>query len=214
VVRYAVADLAASGSPTPAVVLKSPDLTNPAGLAFDKTGALWVTNDALGTDAKVVKFTAAHLGASYTGPGDVVLTATSGPPVTNSYTSPGPLAFDKDGNLWVGFDVDIVKFTAAQLGASAEISAPFVQKLDVLALPTSLLFDESGGLWIVGAQGTFLRVPAASLARSATPRPTSSSPATRSAPPSRWSLTRPRPGRLCTTPSERSRSPGARAGRL
>ncbi len=52
VVRYAVADLAASGSPTPAVVLKSPDLTNPAGLAFDKAGALWVTNDALGTDAK------------------------------------------------------------------------------------------------------------------------------------------------------------------
>jgi hypothetical protein len=163
VVRYTPDDMAASGSPMPSVVLKSPDLTNPAGLAFDIAGALWVTNDALGADAKVVKFAATHLSASYTGPADVVLTAKSGPPVVSGYITPGPLAFDMGGNLWVGFDVNIVKFTVAQQATSAEISTPFVQKVSVSALPTSLLFDESGGLWVVGSTGKFMRVPAAAL---------------------------------------------------
>jgi hypothetical protein len=163
VVRYSNTDMLASGSPTPSAVLTSPDLTNPAGLAFDMNGDLWVTNDALGADAKVVKFGAAHLAASYSGVGDVVLTAKSGPPVINGYITPGPLAFDMGGNLWVGFDVNLVKFTVAQLGASGEISAPFVQTVSVSALPTSLLFDESGGLWVVGSTGKFMRVPATAL---------------------------------------------------
>jgi sugar lactone lactonase YvrE len=43
-VRYSPQQLSTSGSPTPAVTIKSDNLKGPAGLAFDNQGSLWVTN--------------------------------------------------------------------------------------------------------------------------------------------------------------------------
>jgi hypothetical protein len=170
VVRYAPAALAASGAPSPAVELRSSDFTNPTGLAFDAGGNLWVADN--GND-KVLKFTPAHLAASYSGPADAVITARTAPtaPVADApYTSPIPLAFDASGNLWVGYIGSLVKLTPAQQGASADISGPVA--IDLPGGTGMFSFDESGGLWLAGpGAAQFQRLPAAALAAPASAAP-------------------------------------------
>jgi sugar lactone lactonase YvrE len=63
VVEFTATQLAASGSPTPAVTLSAANgsLSSPSGLAFDASGDLWVANDISGT---VVEFGASQLAAS------------------------------------------------------------------------------------------------------------------------------------------------------
>jgi hypothetical protein len=165
VVRYAPADLERTGAPTPAVVISSPDLMNPAGLAFDTNGALWVASE--GND-KVLEFIPAHLATSYAGAADVVITGKSGPPVISTFTSPVGLAFDKAGNLWVGYISNTVKITPTQQMTSADLNAPFA-----LTLSTGtggFVLDESGGLWCPGpGVGKFQRIPAAVLSAASPP---------------------------------------------
>jgi sugar lactone lactonase YvrE len=93
VVKFASADLAASGSPTPSVILSatSASIYQPNGLAFDASGNLWVSNGG-GT---VVRFDAGQLGT----------TASPVPAATIAASSlggtPTGLAFDASGTLWV-----------------------------------------------------------------------------------------------------------------
>ncbi len=162
IVRYAPADQAASGTPTASVVLTSTDVVNPSQLAFDQDGNLWVASQ--GND-RVVKFSAAHLAASYTRAADVVLTADNGSAALPApYTNPLQLAFDRAGNLWVGYIGDVVAFTPAQQAASGNVSKPLA--LDGVAPSEgAFAFDESGGLWMDGPRlGQFQRFAAASLA--------------------------------------------------
>lgn len=163
VVRYAFDQLAVSGSPTPDVVIKSNDTDfNPRGLAFDKFGDLWVADN--GTD-KILKFAAARLAATYTGAADVVITTKTAPPspVLAPYGEPNPLAFDKLGNLWIGYIGSIVKLTPAQQAASADVAGPLA--INVPGGTGAFAFDESGGLWLAGGPGGghFQRIPAAAL---------------------------------------------------
>jgi sugar lactone lactonase YvrE len=84
VVAFAVSALAASGSPTPIVTLSGSTLHNPAGLAFDASGNLWISNIGSST---VIEFAASQL-------------VTSGTPTPNtsitgsSVLNPFGLAFD------------------------------------------------------------------------------------------------------------------------
>lgn len=74
VVEFAASDVAASGSPTPVVVLSptsvstpsgnSPSLDCPQGLAFDKSGNLWVSNTLSDNSGSIVEFTPSQLTAS------------------------------------------------------------------------------------------------------------------------------------------------------
>lgn len=164
IVRYASTDLEASGSPAGAII-SSPDMANPAGLAFDKFGDLWVASEE---NDKVLKFTRAHVNAAYAGPADIVITAKSGGAVVAPYTSPIGLAFDKDGNLWVGYSSTTVKITSAQQAASGELNAPFA--LELATGTGGFAFDESGGLWCPGppigspsGEHTFQRIPSTAL---------------------------------------------------
>ena len=172
VVRYKGDDLAAAAAgmavtPVPDVTITSPDMMNPAGLAFDDLGNLWVASS--GND-KVLEFTKAnmHIDANFMGAADIAITAKSGGNVVSSYTEPVGLAFDKDKNLWVGYISNLVKLTVAQQGTSAELSAPFAI---TLATGNGFAFDESGGIWTSGpgigspsGQHQFQRIPAAMLA--------------------------------------------------
>lgn len=160
VVRYD-ADMLLSGGLTTHVVITSTDFTNPTGLAFDKAGNLWVADNE---NEKVLKFTTAHLAASYAGAADVVITTKTpvGAPVASAYSDPNPLAFDKTGNLWIGYSGNIVKLTPAQQETSADIAGPF--SINVPGGTGSFAFDESGGLWLSGNAGTIQRLSAASLA--------------------------------------------------
>lgn len=166
VVRVPFASLAATGTPAPDVVLKSADLMAPAALAFDKDANLWVASQ---DNDKVLKFAAAKLTASGTVAADVALTAArlnAGGTVAYNFRSPQSLAFDRSGNLWAGFFTgnNIVRFTPAQLAASAQVGNPLEMVASVSALVTSLAFDESGGLWYPAAAGKVARIPAAMLA--------------------------------------------------
>jgi hypothetical protein len=162
IVRYTPADQAASGTPTPSVTITSTDVMDPAQLAFDKDGGLWVASQ--GND-KVLKFSAAHLLASYAGVADVALTADNGSVALPApYTNPVQLAFDRTGNLWVGYIGDVVAFTPAQQAATGNVSKPLALA-GVAPSEGAFAFDESGGLWMDGpGLGQFQRFAAAALA--------------------------------------------------
>ncbi|MES1204656.1 MAG: hypothetical protein ABUS79_01845 [Pseudomonadota bacterium] len=161
VIRFAPAQLTASGSPTPAVVLS--DIEGPAGLAFDAAGNLWVAS----SEARILKFAASRLAASTTGP-DLSIEAQTPAPVIGTLSDPIGLAFDGAGNLWVNYDGKLARLTAAdRAGAGDKTVTPAVQVgLDVAALPTGIAFDEGGGLWLAYAAGKFARLSAGQLAAS------------------------------------------------
>ena len=71
---YSTSQLATSGNPVPAVIVRSGDqsaLNNPCGLAFDATGNLWVSNL---TTSWLLKFVAKQL-TSPSSPKPVVFVA-------------------------------------------------------------------------------------------------------------------------------------------
>ena len=101
--EFTPSQLAATGSPAPAVVISGP--TSPSAVAFDAAGDLWVTT-ANGID----EFTPAQLTAS----------GSPTPAVTISGVADGSigLTFDAAGNLWVGNynnTNSVLEYTPAQL---------------------------------------------------------------------------------------------------
>lgn len=169
IVRYTPDQLAASGSPTPAVQL-TPGLDGPSGLAFDSTGNLWVA--FTGVD-RVARYNASRLGASSTAAPDLVIEAKTPPPVIGDLSAPTGLAFDASGNLWVNFNGTIARLTPAdQAGSGALALTPAVQVgLSVTALPDGLVFDESGSLWLALSQGKFGRLGSSQLTSSGSKTP-------------------------------------------
>ncbi len=92
IAKFTPAQLAASGSPHPSVVLSVPSGTTsyPVGIAFDASGNLWVSNQ----NSTIVRFDAGQLGTG----GSPTPAATLQSPST---IDPSGLAFDASGNLWV-----------------------------------------------------------------------------------------------------------------
>ena len=170
IVRYTISDPIDMAAPVQDVVVSSPDLVNPQGIAFDAAhGDLWVACE--GNDS-VVSFHRERLGAAYTGAADVALTAKTGAgaAVAFSYTAPTGIAFDQAGNLWVGFQDHLIGFTPAQQAATALVAGPI--DLAISTGTGGFAFDESGGLWISGGNPNFFRrLPKTALAASGTPTP-------------------------------------------
>jgi sugar lactone lactonase YvrE len=113
VAKFAAAQLAASGSPAAAVVISSANnsIMNPAGIAFDAAGNLWIGN--LG-DQSLASFSPAQLATTGSPAPRVVISTTAG-----SLLIPAGLAFDDGGNLWViGGAGTLDKFASAALGAT------------------------------------------------------------------------------------------------
>ena len=96
--KYTSSQLTSSGSPTPAVTItaNAGSIVGPLFIAFDASGALWVANGNNGQNT-VVSFSAAQLASSGSPVPAVTLSAIAG-----SLSNPGGLAFDGNGNLWVG----------------------------------------------------------------------------------------------------------------
>lgn len=111
--KYTPAQLATSGSPIPGVVLSAAELSlvNPAGLAFDTHGNLWVANIGGRT---LSSFSPSQLSRTGSPTPDVLITSNGG-----SLSVPVGLAFDAGGDLWVvGGAGALTRFSQASLGAS------------------------------------------------------------------------------------------------
>ncbi len=119
VVEFTPAQLAATGSATPAVTLSGAaggSLDDPEGLAFDSAGDLWVTNEGNST---VVEFTRGQLAITGSPTPAVTLSATAG----DSLDDPEGLAFSLAGDLWVANHDNntVVEFTPGQLAATGSL---------------------------------------------------------------------------------------------
>lgn len=162
--RFDAAQLAASGSPAPALEIGG--LDGPGALAFDAAGNLWVAAAGAG---RVLKFAASSL-SNPAATAALTLEVRTPPPVVVSRGSPSGLAFDASGNLWVAYDQDtVVRLTPAdQAGSGAVALTPAVQiAVGVTALIESLAFDDSGALWFAHTAGTVARLGPTQLTTSA-----------------------------------------------
>ena len=145
VVEFAAGQLAASGSPTPAVTLSASagSIVGPIGIAFDAGGDLWVANGNTGHNT-VVMFAAAQLTVSGAPVPSVVLSANAG-----SLASPAGLAFDNSQNLWVANAAapTVVQFTPRQLASSGSPVPNVVvgTRASSLGLPVGVAFDPYPG---------------------------------------------------------------------
>ena len=120
IASFSEAQLSASGFVAPQVVISSlgSTLQNPAGIAFDADGNLWVAN---ASNQTVVAFTPAQLATSGSPAPQVVLSTNA------ALGNPVGLAFDTDGAMWVVGDADAVeKFPRASLATTGS-PAPSVR---------------------------------------------------------------------------------------
>ncbi|WP_333659626.1 hypothetical protein [Meiothermus cerbereus] len=146
-VRYPANDLGSSGSKTRDRGINVSGINCLPGasrLAFDTNGNLWLSVPCAN---KVVRVSAAQLGASGTVTPAVEITGLN---------APEGLAFDASGNLWIANEgaERVVRFNAGRLSAStsgpdltieSKTPGPVVGTLDA----NLLAFDASGNLWVV-----------------------------------------------------------------
>jgi sugar lactone lactonase YvrE len=170
VVEFTKSQIAASGSPKPAVRLASNagSINNPQGMAFDPLGNLWVSDSAA-----VKEFSVSQLAAS----GAPVPAVTIGDDGFGSLNGPEGITFDAKGNLWVAvfFSNLVAGYSSSQLAASGNPSpAVIVRPGDQSALnnPCGLAFDPAGNLWVSNLTTSWLlKFVAAQLTSPSSPRP-------------------------------------------
>lgn len=171
VVRFRSSDLAASAARVPDVILTSADIAawnGPGGLAFDDSGALWVSGYTSNT---IVKFAPEQLGASGSPTPQVVVRASAG-----SLNLPAGLAFDAAGRLWAANagNASIVMFTPQQLAASGS-PTPAVTITSTTGHLTGafgLAFDPDGHLWVAPfSRPSVVRYDAGQLLATGSPTP-------------------------------------------
>jgi sugar lactone lactonase YvrE len=140
------------------ITLSGPDISGADNMAFDTNGNLWATHEERNS---VVKLSAASLKeSSTTVTADLAIECKSKPPVVMLLSDPKAMAFDRQGNLWVGFFGPnvIAKIPVSHQKQSATITPEVQLTLTVGVLLNSLAFDEAGGLWTAMASGKFGRL--------------------------------------------------------
>jgi streptogramin lyase len=168
--KYASADLASSGSPSPSVTISGGSLDSPVGLAFDTIGNLWVTNFFTNT---LLKYSPDQLLADGS-PTPAVTISTN---AAGSLDGPNGTAFDAEGNLWISNRNanTLVQYSPDQLTTTgtpepaATISTDVANSLDG---PTGLAFDADENLWVANFNSsTLVRYTSDQLAVTGTPTP-------------------------------------------
>jgi sugar lactone lactonase YvrE len=142
-------------------------LGQPNALAFDAAGSLWMSD---GRRDKVASFGQDQLDASGFLAPRVVVSAKAA-----SIATPVGIAFDADGNLWVGNvgNRTVVAFSPAQLVAGGTIDPNVVLTSNAgsLGIPTGLAFDSDGSLWVMGGAGALEKFPRSALNATGAPAP-------------------------------------------
>ena len=151
IAEYSATQITKTGTPKPNVLISATavgSLNQPAALAFDPHGNLWVANSAAaGTNANtLVEFSASQL-ASSGSPIPAVRVASN----AGSITNPQGMAFDPSGNLWISDSAAVSEFTPAQLSASGAPTPAVTLGDDGLGSlngPEGITFDAKGNLWV------------------------------------------------------------------
>jgi sugar lactone lactonase YvrE len=127
---------------TPAISITSGALDDPNFGVFDKSGNLWVSSE---DNSTVVEFSASQLGSNGNKTPNIVLGSNSG-----SLDSPGEMAFDKKGNLWVSnfSNSTVVMFARSQLDASGSPTPKVTLSSSEFDGSWGLAFDSGKNLWI------------------------------------------------------------------
>ena len=176
VVEYTQAQLAVGGAPAPTVILSATanSINGPSYLTFDRAGDLWVANKTAPTTGSVVEFTPSQLAASGAPTPRVTITSNG----SGSINLPVSLAFDGQGNLWVGngFTTStIVSFTPAQISASGNPTPTVTigSSAGSITNPDALAIDHSGNLWVANdvSPGSVVAFSPNQLAASGSPVP-------------------------------------------
>jgi sugar lactone lactonase YvrE len=167
IVRFDRAQLVSSGSPVPSVIISG--LGQPAGLAFDAAGSLWYSD---ARRDKLASFSEAQIATSGILAPQVVISA-----LAASIAVPAGIAFDADGNLWVGNigNQTVAAFSPAQLAATGTPAPHVVLSSNAnagsLNIPVGLAFDDAGALWVMGGIGPLEKFPRTSLGATGAPAP-------------------------------------------
>jgi len=147
VARFPASKLGSSGTVKPDISFDLPEITcSPAlsSLAFDADGNLWLSSPC---GAEVYRIPAADLKTSDDKTSDFVI---AGLTAANNLPDNEGLAFDANGNLWIGGGAALRRFDAARLGDSTADPADLELTVSDSLAPlvgNNLAFDKAGNLW-------------------------------------------------------------------
>ena len=153
-----------SGGSKTDITLSGSSFDGVQSLAFDQQGNLWASNYDRND---VVKIPIDMLSASNASvSGLISITCESKPPVVNVLRSPKAIAFDRQGNLWVGYFGPnvIAQIPAGQLNQTTKFKPEIQITLSVGVLLHQIAFDEDGSLWTALSSGSFGKISANQLA--------------------------------------------------
>jgi hypothetical protein len=193
VLEYTPAQYAASGNPTPNVILNGDTFSfgSPSHLAFDSAGNLWVTdediNNGNGGSGEIFRYNKSQITGLSAGmhnidPAFGIAWSQSGEPET--------IAFDGHNNMWVadGQDNEVYQFAANQLagtGLGQNLTPPIVLDSkniggtcpDSLNSPYGVAVNQNGNLLVSnangagGCRGSVVEFSAGKITSSGTPKP-------------------------------------------
>jgi streptogramin lyase len=137
------------------IILGGPSFEGTKCVAFDQDGNLWAANQGKNDVVKIAKSLLKSSSSSLSGL--VSITCESKPPVISVLSAPRSLAFDKKGNLWVGFFGPnvIAMIPSSQLGNTVKFKPETQITLSVGVLLEQIGFDEDGSLWTALSGGSF-----------------------------------------------------------
>lgn len=155
---------APSSSPTPSpsasatfeATESTVEFGDPASLAFDAKGDLWVGNYET---RSLARYAPAALAASGVPDSETVI-------VDPALAGPNALAFDSQGWAWLPIygSGSVVGFSPADLAAGRKPSVVIQPGDGTLVQPGGVAFDKAGNLWVSNASaGHLVRFPAATL---------------------------------------------------
>jgi sugar lactone lactonase YvrE len=192
VLEYTPTQFAASGSPTPNIILNATfKFSSPSHVAFDGSGNLWVVDEGIangnGGSGEVFKYTHAQIAGLTAGTIDLL-------PVfgisLNAFSHLEAITFDGSGNLWLADEGsnNVYEFTANQLtatGLATDLTPAVVLSASSrggschLSLdgPYGVAVDASGNLFVSNANtagrclGSLAEFSAGSIASTGSPKP-------------------------------------------
>jgi streptogramin lyase len=181
-----------AAAPTPTLGVVMGGFDDPAGMAMDPSGTVWVANNQAGTvqpvpagDILQSQLPAASTGLSY--PADVAtdsvgdvfvseqgsttveeIPAGAGAPIVfHGFHQPAELAVDQSGNVWVA---NSAADTIQEIPEGSTAVSTLPTPIGGMNHPNGIVVDGSGNLWVANTGGsTIQEIPAGSTSASTLP---------------------------------------------